>query len=207
VPQSPGLAQLVSLACHDIRTPLATVAGFANTLARDEGLGEQQARYIGMIEAAAAQLGELVDLLALVARIESNRYDPLLETTDTLRLARDAAERVDRDRAVSAGEGAMVEVELQATVRALAALARAALRHGSLDRVELVAAEAEVSIAPVRPQAAPIVLAEDLRDLGAAVGLRLLHALGCTVRLDGEQLHISFPVRRASAAAATGDGP
>jgi signal transduction histidine kinase len=192
VPHAPGLAQLVSLACHDLRTPLATVAGFASTLARDESLGEQQARYLGMIEAAAAQLGELVDQLALVARIESGRYDPILETSDTLRLARDAAERLGGDLAGSAGEGANVQVELQATVRALAALARAALRHGSLEHVELVAAGTDVSIAPIRPSAALVVLAEDLRDLGAAVALSLLHALGCSVRLEGDRLRISF---------------
>jgi hypothetical protein len=36
------------------------------------------------------------------------------------------------------------------------------------------------------------VLAEDLRDLGAAVALRLLHALGSMVRLEGDRLRISF---------------
>jgi signal transduction histidine kinase len=204
VPPAPGLAQLVSLACHDLRTPLATVAGFASTLLRDAGLGEQQARYIKMIEAAAAQLGELVDQLALVARIDGDRYDPVVETTDTLRLARDAAESLGGDLAGSAGEGANVQVDLQATVRALAALARAALRHGSLERVELVAAGTEVSIAPVPPQAASVVLAEDLRDLGAAVALRVLNALGSSIQLEGDRLRISFA---ATGGASTGDGP
>jgi signal transduction histidine kinase len=203
VPPAPGLAQLISLACHDLRTPLATVAGFASTLARDAELGEQQVRYIGMIEAAAVQLGELVDQLALVARIDGGRYDPVLETTDTLRLARDAAQRL-AGVADSSGEGANVQVDLQGTVGALAALARAALRHGSLERVELVAAGTDVSIAPVRAQAAAVVVAEDLRDLGAAVALRLLHALGCSVRLDEETLRISFA---ATGGAGTGDGP
>ena len=30
----PDFARLVSLACHDLRTPLATVHGFATTLSR-----------------------------------------------------------------------------------------------------------------------------------------------------------------------------
>jgi signal transduction histidine kinase len=193
VPQAPDLAQLVSLACHDLRTPLATVAGFASTLVRDEGLGEQQTRYLGMIEAAAAQLGELVDELSLVARIEGDRYDPALEMKDTLALVREAAERLGSEVATSGGEGAGAHVDGQATVRALAALARAAFRHGSLERVELVAANSEVRIVPVRPQAAPIVLAEDLRDLGAAVAVRLLRAHGCSLALEGETLRIAFP--------------
>ena len=40
------------LACHDLRTPLATVHGFAQTLARSEELDETAARYVGMINAA-----------------------------------------------------------------------------------------------------------------------------------------------------------
>ena len=49
------------LACHDLRTPLATVHGFAHTLARSDDLDETSARYVEMINAAAAQLAELID--------------------------------------------------------------------------------------------------------------------------------------------------
>src|SRR5205809_3030985 len=63
-------ARLVSLACHDLRTPLATVVGFAHTLTRQGGLEEPAGRYVEMIGAAAGQLGELVDELSLGARIE-----------------------------------------------------------------------------------------------------------------------------------------
>ena len=38
--QADDFPRLVSLACHDLRTPLATVFGFARTLVRMEGLGE-----------------------------------------------------------------------------------------------------------------------------------------------------------------------
>jgi len=40
--------RLVSLACHDLRTPLATIYGFARTLTRDEGLDDRTARFLGM---------------------------------------------------------------------------------------------------------------------------------------------------------------
>jgi signal transduction histidine kinase len=193
VAQDPAFANLVSLACHDLRTPLATVAGFATTLARTQELSDQAARYVAMIEAAAAQLGELVDELSLAARIEGDRYDPDVEAWDTLALARQAAERLGSEAASAAGEGASVTVDTAATVRALAALARAALRHGGLERVELVASGTDVAISPVVPEAAPVVLAEEMRDLGAAVAVRLLQASGCSLALGGQTLRIAFP--------------
>jgi signal transduction histidine kinase len=183
----------VSLACHDLRTPLATVAGFAGTLARDPDLGQPAARYVGMIEAAAVQLGDLLDQLALVSRIEASRYEPELEATDTLELVRAAAARLGDDRAEARGSGGLANVDPEPTERALAGLALAALRHGSLERIELEAAGPDVLIAPVTQQAGPIVLAEELRDLGAATALRVLAALGGSAAVEGETLRVALP--------------
>ena len=130
-------ARLVSLACHDLRTPLATVVGFAHTLRRQGGLEEPAGRYVEMIAAAAEQLGELVDELSLGARIESGRYDPVLREVDSLELARNAAERLGEERVVVEGTGAAVELDADASERAVAALAQCALRHGGLEQVRL----------------------------------------------------------------------
>ena len=86
------LAELVSVACHDILTPLATVYGFARTL-EQLPLEAPAPRYVEMIGAASAQIDELVDQLRLVARIESGKYEPVLAERDSLELARDAAAR------------------------------------------------------------------------------------------------------------------
>jgi signal transduction histidine kinase len=193
VAEASRLSQLVSLACHDLRTPLATVAGFAGTLAREPELGEQPARYVGMIQAAAAQLADLIDELALVSRIESGRYQPDLEEADTLELAQGAAGRLGEERADAGGEGASIRVERDAAERALAGLALAALRHGSLERIELEAAGADVLIRPVTQQAAPIVLADELRDLGAATAVHVVNALGGSVALESDTLRVTLP--------------
>ena len=55
-------AELVSVACHDILTPLATVYGFARTLERVE-LEPPSDRYVEMIGAASSQIDDLVDQL------------------------------------------------------------------------------------------------------------------------------------------------
>src|SRR5436190_997793 len=74
--QDTSFARLVSLACHDLRTPLATVHGFARTIARTDDLGEPTSRYVAMIETASGQMADLLDELGLVARIEAGRYEP-----------------------------------------------------------------------------------------------------------------------------------
>jgi signal transduction histidine kinase len=190
VNQQDDFAQLVMLACHDLRTPLATVHGFAQTLARSGDLGEPAGRYVEMIGTASGQIADLLDELSLGARIQAGRFDPVLKDADTLELARAAAARLGEDRVEVDGSGATVSVEQDATERALAALARCALRHGGLDQVRLTVSAAEVELAPVTPASAPVLLGEDLRDLGAAVAVRLLRAQGGSVELAGDTLKI-----------------
>ena len=88
------------------------------------------------------------------------------------------------------GEGAGVEVDADATERAVGALARCALRHGGLEQVQLAVRGAELELSPVTPASAPVLLGEDLRDLGAAIAVRLLRAQGGSVELAGETLQI-----------------
>src|SRR3989442_9479033 len=90
--------RLVSLAAHDLRTPLATIHGFAQTLVRMGDLGEPKQRYLEMIDAASRQLAELLDELGLAARIEGGRYEPNLRAIDTLELARTAARELGEER-------------------------------------------------------------------------------------------------------------
>src|SRR2546427_7173353 len=93
-----SFARLVSLACHDVRTPLATVHGFVKTLERTVELEAPADRYVEMIEAASGQMAELLDELALAARIEAGRYDPALREAGTLALAQKAGERLGAGR-------------------------------------------------------------------------------------------------------------
>jgi signal transduction histidine kinase len=185
-------ARLVMLACHDLRTPLATVLGFTQTLARLEQLEDPAARYLEMIAAASGQIGDLVDELSLGARIEAGRYDPVREELNTLELARAAAESLGEARVETAGDGAVVEVDPQATKRAVAALTRCALRHGGLEQVKLTARGQELELGPVTAAAAPVLLGEDLRDLGAAIAVRVLRAQGGSVELDGDRLTLAL---------------
>jgi signal transduction histidine kinase len=185
--------RLVSLAAHDLRTPLATIHGFAQTLVRMDDLGEPKHRYVEMIDAASRQLAELLDELGLAARIKGGRYEPNLQPVDTLELARGAAEELGEERVRIGGTGATVRVDVDATRRGVAALVQAALRHGGFDAVDCDADGASLSIRPVTAASGPVLLGQDLRDLGAAVAVLLVEALGGSVAMDGDAVVVRLP--------------
>ena len=164
---------LVSLACHDLRTPLATVYGFARTLTRASGLDPTADRYVEMIDAASRQMAELLDELCARRADRGRALRPELETRGPLTLAAAAAERLGDDRVDVSGHGrdGAVDAETGEAVGVGARPVRA--RHGGLD-----ASTSSLDGAGARGLAdhggvGAGRLGEDLRDLGAAVAVRL----------------------------------
>jgi signal transduction histidine kinase len=188
-----SFAQLVSLACHDLRTPLATASGFARTLQRLDELGQPAERYVEMIGAATDQLAALLDLLSVMARIEADRFEPRFRPTSARELAEAAARRIEDDRASVEGDGIEVRADPEWAALSLGALAEAARRHGGLERITLHVDGLAVSIAPIAEDAGPIAIGDDLRDFAAAVGTQVLLTSGAAVELDGDRLHVRFP--------------
>ena len=178
-------ARLVSLACHDLRSPLATVSGFAKTLVRTAELDERSTRFLGMIDEAGGQLADLIDLLSLAARIAGGRYEPLLGDADTLGLASSADERVAVE-----GRGERIETDVEAVRRSLESLAIAAVRHGGLELATWTVDGRELTLAPVTAEAGPVLLGESPRDLGSLVARMTIERLGGTLARDGEALRV-----------------
>lgn len=172
---------LVSLACHDLRTPLATIYGFARTLSRDEELGERQLKFVGMMEQASEQMTRMLDELATASRIETGRWEPALRECDTLEL-------VENGR----GEGTKIETDVAGVTRALDALATAAMRYGPVESVVWDVRGRELDLSPVLPAAAKVVTGEEQRDLGSLVARLVIEALGGSLALDGETLRVSL---------------
>lgn len=184
--------RLVSLACHDLRTPLATVSGFAHTLERLDALAPPADRYVRMMLDAAGEMAELLDLLGLLARIEAGRYEPTPVEADTLELANAVAARLGEERVQVMGSGGAVSIDPKPAERAIYGLVRCALRHGGLDRVAVEADGTRVAVSPITEAAAPVVTGQDLRDLGAAVGMRVVAALGGSAELKGDTLVVKL---------------
>jgi signal transduction histidine kinase len=185
-------AELVSVACHDILTPLATVYGFARTL-EQLPLEAPAPRYLEMIGAASNQIDELVDQLRLVARIESGRYEPTLIEYNSLELAEKAAARLEEGRVNVAGTGAPVRVDPEPTIRALSQLARAAARFGGHESVSLEVRGSELVLSPLSRAAQPVVLGNEPRELAAPAAALLVRALGGVLEARAETLLIRFP--------------
>ena len=159
-------------------------------MTRTDGIAEPLAGYAEMIETASGQLAALLDELSLAARIERGRYEPRLEDVNTADLARAAAEHLGAERVGVSGEGGVVLVDPEPTRRAVAALVRCALRHGGLEHVDAVADQQEIRVFPITAASAPVVLGDDLRDLGAAVAVRLIERLGGSVAVEDGTLHV-----------------
>lgn len=185
-PPEPAFPRLVSLACHDLRSPLATVYGFARTLTRDGALDERSERFLQMIEKASEQMTELLDALAVAARIEGERWEPALREADTLELA-----ACDDERIAVNGVGATVETEPREVGRALDALALAALRHGGIEGVVWSVDGRTLVLTPIEDQAVPILTGEEPRDLGALVARIVLERLGGTLSVDAASLRVT----------------
>ncbi len=177
--------RLVSLACHDLRTPLATIYGFARTLARGDGLDDRTARFLGMIEEASEQMTGMLDELGAAARIEANRWEPALREVDTLELAASDDERIE-----TTGRGETIETAVETVARALDALAIAAVRHGPVERARWRVEGRVLELTPVTAAAALVVFAEDVRDLGSVVARLTIEELGGSLELDGEKLRV-----------------
>ncbi len=86
--------EFISLATHELRTPVAVMAGYADLLlrraARGKGhrLDEEQKNYLGAMKEATGQLTKLTEDLLDVTRLQAGRF-PLQRTpTDLMALTR-----------------------------------------------------------------------------------------------------------------------
>jgi signal transduction histidine kinase len=180
-------AQLVSLACHDLRTPLATVNGFAKTLTRTGTLGEREGHFVDLIEAAADQMTGLLDLLGLAARVEAERYEPALIEADTLELATSEDERISTE-----GRGETIATDVSVMHRSLESLARAAAMHGGVPLVTWRVDGRELRLSPLERDAPAIVTGEMPRDLGSLVACAAIEFLGGSVAVEGASLLVKL---------------
>ena len=202
-----AFSKLVSLACHDLRTPLATVYGFARTISRAEGprpdarllLGDDR---VGVAAARRAARRALAWRRGSPAGATSRPSSQV----STSELAAAAAERLGDERVGVSGAGADVTVDVEPTkrvgvvarpVRAPARRPRARRRRRRRGRSSRVS--------PITPASAPVVLGEDLRDLGAAVAVMHARASGRLGRR--RRRHAAPSASGLTAAASTSAGP
>ena len=121
---------------HELKTPLTSIAGYAETLATEASPGTQIERFARPILSNARRMHRLVDDLLDLSRIESGRWQPHPELVDVRGLAGEAwAAFADRARerriqfSAGAGEVHHIAADPDALRQVLTNLLDNALRH------------------------------------------------------------------------------
>jgi signal transduction histidine kinase len=85
-------SDLVNTVSHELRTPLSGVLGFTKLLLTREFDSETRRHYLGIVDAQARRLAELIDDFLDVRRIEEGRFERAQELVDMVTLLREEAQ-------------------------------------------------------------------------------------------------------------------
>jgi signal transduction histidine kinase len=85
-------SDLVNTVSHELRTPLAGVLGFTKLLLTRDFDSETRRHYLGIVDAQARRLSELIDDFLDVRRIEEGRFERAQELLDMASLLREEAQ-------------------------------------------------------------------------------------------------------------------
>ncbi len=189
----PGFPELVSRACHDLRTPLASAFGFARTLERLGAVEGDHARYLALVVESTEELGRLIDALALVARVQDGRLTLEPEPVATAELVVEAHAIVPGPRIVVMGAGASIEADRARAISGVAWLAEAALHAipGDGDLVLDARSDGSIAIGPL-PAAMDDRLVDGTGDLRARGALAVAEAHGGSLAREGEWAVLRF---------------
>jgi signal transduction histidine kinase len=84
-------SDLVNTVSHELRTPLSGVLGFTKLLLTREFDSETRRHYLGIVDAQARRLSQLIDDFLDVRKIEEGRFERARELVDIGTLLRDEA--------------------------------------------------------------------------------------------------------------------
>lgn len=106
-------SEFVATASHELRSPLTSIRGFAELLARTETLDDQQREFVDVIRQSTNRLANLVNDLLDVARIEAGRIEVHPLPVDLVPVAREIATMMTPQ---IASKQQSIDVKVDATV-------------------------------------------------------------------------------------------
>jgi|GEM_PF-939053 len=83
----------LTVAYHEMVTPLTPIVGYTNLLAQGE-LSDKQKKYVRIIEESASQLEKLIGMLLEVTRIEAEKVELCLEEVSIAEVVNNVLERI-----------------------------------------------------------------------------------------------------------------
>jgi two-component system, OmpR family, phosphate regulon sensor histidine kinase PhoR len=157
-------ADFVANASHELRTPIAAILGYVETLEdlKAGGDAETRARFLTIISREARRMQSLVEDLMSLSRIEAGKHDAPSEPVDIVALARLCAGELGREGHVEVtanAEEALVAGDRAQLAQVLHNLIDNALKYGRPD--------GEVSVVIETSEAGRVALA--IRDQGEGI--------------------------------------
>ena len=95
---------------HELKTPLTSISGYAETLSNDLPDPDTTRRFLGVILANAKRMQRLVDGLLDLSRIESGGWRPAPERLDVAAVARETWDLVD-ERLLNGRPGMQIQIQ------------------------------------------------------------------------------------------------
>jgi signal transduction histidine kinase len=190
---SQAFPQLVSRACHDLRTPLASAFGFARTLERLGAVEGDHARYLSLVVESTEELGRLIDALGVIARQQDGRLTLERTPVATSELVHEARALVPGDRLTASGTGATLELDRARAAAGVGWLAEAVQHAIPGDGpLQLEARDdGSIAIGPL-PEGMDDRLVDGTGDLRACGALAVAHAHGGALAREDDRVVLRF---------------
>ena len=165
-------ADFVANARHELRTPLAALLGFIETLqgsAKDDVVA--RGKFLAIMQGQATRMARLIDDLLSLSRIELNahlRPSTALELAPVVRQVVDGLQMLARDRGVEIkvtvpSEPLTVLGDRDALVRALENLVENALKYGAAGK------RIDITLSPAQTRAGTPEARLNIRDYGPGI--------------------------------------
>lgn len=151
---------------HELKTPLTSISGYAETLLGEQTDEEMTRRFHGIILANARRMHRLVDDLLDLSRIESGHWQPTLDQISADAIAREVA-AMSQERARDGGIQLTVDVPAGLGMYADADALRQILTNLVDNGIRHTPAGGTISIAATRDDGAVCVT---VSDTGAGIG-------------------------------------
>jgi K+-sensing histidine kinase KdpD len=192
------LRQAIGPACHELRSPLAVVYGFARMLENASNLDEEAtAKYVSQIVRSAERLDHMLDDLSKIGRIAAARIQPQLEHVPLRSVIDDLCATSTNDGRLTVDPGADVSVKadpawltesLQAVVDGLC------FEEGIDVRLTWRHEQHEVQLHMVPNSSFPMIDVEpDKSGLGISLARMRIVAMGGSFEGSGDRIVINLP--------------